>query len=73
MSDDLAGRVVEAASQLPGVASVTPPVFNENRELAVFVVTPTTAPQDEETSLLLSRLRGPPSLTRWETAAWRLS
>jgi hypothetical protein len=46
VSDDLAGRVVEAASQTPGVASVTPPVFNEDRELAVFVVTPTTAPQD---------------------------
>jgi RND superfamily putative drug exporter len=57
VSDDLAGRVVEAASRTPGVASVTPPVFNEDRELAVFVVTPTTAPQDEETSLLLSRLR----------------
>jgi RND superfamily putative drug exporter len=41
----------------PGVASVDTPVLNEDGSLAVFGVTPTTAPQDEKTSQLLKRLR----------------
>ena len=40
-----------------GVASVDAPVVNEDGDLAIITVTPTTAPQDEETSQLLERLR----------------
>jgi RND superfamily putative drug exporter len=46
-----------ALDQEPGVASVDAPVFNEDSSLAIVSVTPTTAPQDEETSELLERLR----------------
>jgi RND superfamily putative drug exporter len=53
----LAGRVADAAAATPGVADVSPPVFNTDNELAVLVLTPTTSPQDERTSELLSRLR----------------
>jgi RND superfamily putative drug exporter len=53
----LAGRVAEAAAATRGVADVSPPVFNADNELAVLVLTPTTSPQDERTSELLSRLR----------------
>ncbi len=57
LSDEVAQQVVDSTEDTTGVAAVTPAVFNETRDLAVFVVTPTTAPQDEETSELLSRLR----------------
>jgi RND superfamily putative drug exporter len=46
----------ELANQA-GVASVSSPVTNEAGDLAIVVVTPTTAPQDAETGELLERLR----------------
>ena len=55
--EDLARDVGRAAGAAEGVAAVSPPVFNADRELAMLVVTPTTSPQDEQTSELLSRLR----------------
>jgi len=39
------------------VERVDPPVVSPNGDLAVFWVTPTTAPQDERTAQLLERLR----------------
>lgn len=49
--------LVSALEVEPGVASVDPPVLNEDNSLAIIGVIPTTAPQDEETSELLKRLR----------------
>ncbi len=49
--------LVEAFGAEPGVASVDEPVLNEDDNLAIITVTPTTAPQDEKTSDLLQRLR----------------
>ena len=50
--------LVSALEVEPGVASVDSPVLNEDEDLAIIGVTPTTAPQDEKTSELLTRLRG---------------
>jgi RND superfamily putative drug exporter len=49
--------VVAAVGSDQGVASVSQPVLNEDNDLAIIDVTPTTAPQDEATSDLLQRLR----------------
>jgi putative drug exporter of the RND superfamily len=57
VASGLAERVAAAAAGTPGVADASPPAFNADKELAVFVLTPTTSPQDERTSELLSRLR----------------
>lgn len=57
LSDVDVQEVVNSTAGASGVAAVTPGVFNESRDMAVFVVTPTTAPQDEKTSELLTRLR----------------
>ena len=57
LSATTAADVATSARDTEGVASVSPAVFNADRELAVLVVTPTTSPQDEKTSELLSRLR----------------
>jgi RND superfamily putative drug exporter len=43
---------------VPGVASVTPPVFDGPRNAAVIVVYPATAPQDARTADLVRTLRG---------------
>jgi RND superfamily putative drug exporter len=55
--DEVAAEAGRELAATEGVASVSPPVFNADRELAMLVVTPTTSPQDERTSQLLSRLR----------------
>jgi len=59
--DDLTrfGEVVEAIGADDGVASVTPPVPNdpEAPTAALAQVVPTTSPQDEETSELITHLR----------------
>ena len=57
LSATTAADVATSVKDTQGVASVSPAVFNADRELAVLVVTPTTSPQDEKTSELLSRLR----------------
>jgi RND superfamily putative drug exporter len=49
--------VAGAVASDPGVASVSPPLLNDEEDLAVFDVTPTTAPQDAGTARLLERLR----------------
>jgi RND superfamily putative drug exporter len=49
--------VSDALAADPGVASVGQPVSNEQRDLAVLDVTPTTGPQQQATSELLQRLR----------------
>jgi RND superfamily putative drug exporter len=41
----------------PGVASVDDPTISPKKDLAVFNVTPTTAPQDAKTDQLVERLR----------------
>ncbi len=50
-------RLVTEVRQTSGVAAVTPPVRNEAGDAAIVQVFPTTAPQDEETSQLVDRLR----------------
>jgi RND superfamily putative drug exporter len=54
----VAATVQHALEKTRGVASVGAPSFNEGRDLAAIEVIPTTGPQDEATSQLLSRLRG---------------
>jgi len=56
-ANEAAVRVVAAISGVPGVASVDSPVFDDTKTLAVIGVTPTTGPQDEATSTLLTYLR----------------
>ena len=51
-------RVVDAARQTPGVASVTPVRPSPNGQAAIATLYPTTSPQDADTSKLLDRLRG---------------
>jgi RND superfamily putative drug exporter len=57
VSDGVARQVTTALADEAGVASVSEPVFNDARDVASITVTPTTSPQDEETSELLERLR----------------
>lgn len=52
-----ADDVAAALSNTQGIASVDPAVFNESKDLAIIGVTPTTAPQDEETTELLATIR----------------
>ena len=44
-------------SQVPGVASASPPIVNAARDAAVIVVYPATAPQSAQTAALVRRLR----------------
>jgi RND superfamily putative drug exporter len=48
----------EAVAGTPGVASVPPAQPSEDGEMATIFAIPETAPQDERTSALLTRLRG---------------
>ena len=57
-ADAVIDEVGTALAAEPGVASVNEPTINEDGDIAIFSVTPTTAPQDERTSQLLQRLRG---------------
>jgi putative drug exporter of the RND superfamily len=50
--------VHDALEHANGVASVGTPSFNDDGDLAVIEVTPTTGPQDQATSDLIQRLRG---------------
>ena len=56
-TDAAVARVTKALAADEGVASVEQPVFNEGKDLAMIGVTPTSAPQDDETSATLDRLR----------------
>jgi RND superfamily putative drug exporter len=52
-------RLREAVAEADGIVpeSVSPPMVSEDGEMATIIATPTTAPQDAETSDLLERLR----------------
>ncbi len=50
-------RVHDALQSDPGVADVTPPVFNPTGDTALLTANPTTAPQDERTDRLVRHLR----------------
>ena len=54
---DAAQRVYDGVQGLDGVASVAEPQFNDPETVAIVFVTPTSAPQDEETGELVDRLR----------------
>ena len=56
-TDATVDRIADALAADKGVASVDQPVFNEGKDLAILSVTPTSAPQDAETSTTLHRLR----------------
>jgi putative drug exporter of the RND superfamily len=47
-----------AVARTPGVASVAPAAVSRDGEMATITAIPTTSPQDERTSKLLSKLRG---------------
>ncbi len=51
-------RVFDGVQGLEGVASVGEPQFNDAKTVALVFVTPDSAPQDEETGVLVDRLRG---------------
>jgi len=51
-------RVFDGVQGLEGVASVGEPQFNDAKTVAIVFVTPSSAPQDEETGVLVDRLRG---------------
>lgn len=51
------GQLPDLIEQQPGVASVSPPRFNQAGTAATISVIPATAPQDEETEQLIHRLR----------------
>ena len=50
-------RIFDDVQDLPGVASVGEPQFNDAKSVALVFVTPTSAPQDEATDELVDRLR----------------
>ena len=50
-------RIYDRVRDLPGVASAGEPQFNDEKTVAIVFVTPDSAPQDEETSDLVHRLR----------------
>jgi RND superfamily putative drug exporter len=54
---DAPQKVAAAVAATPGVAYVVPPVRNAAGNTAVIVAYPTTAPQAEQTSTLVGRLR----------------
>jgi len=50
-------RLKQAVADTPGIAAAAPATLSEDGEMATIFATPTTAPQDAETSELLDRLR----------------
>ncbi len=59
-------RLADAAKQSPEVVSVSPPVFNKAGDVAIVQVVPKHAPQDKQTSDLITHLRDDvvPQVTR---------
>ncbi len=51
-------RIYDRVQGLEGVASVREPQLNDEKTVGIVFVTPTSAPQDEETDQLVDRLRG---------------
>src|SRR5688500_4138895 len=64
-------RIYDGVQDLPGVATAGEPQFNDEETVAIVFVTPDSAPQDEETSQLVDRLRGEivPAATEGSEAA----
>jgi RND superfamily putative drug exporter len=64
-------RVYDGVRGLDDVASVAKPQFNKKKTVAIVFVTPGSAPQDEKTAKLVSRLRDDvvPAATKGSTAA----
>ncbi len=54
---EAATRIYEGVQNLDGVASAGEPQFNDAGTVAIVFVTPSSAPQDEATDALVSRLR----------------
>ena len=54
---DAPQRIFDGVQGLQGVASVGEPQLNDEETVAIVFVTPDSAPQDEETSALVDRLR----------------
>ena len=50
-------RIVDGVRDLPGVASVDEPVYNDPKTVAIVFVKPAFAPQDEKTEQLVDTLR----------------
>jgi putative drug exporter of the RND superfamily len=50
-------KIHDGAQGLPGVASVGEPQFNDEETVAIVFVTPDSAPQDEQTDVLVDHLR----------------
>jgi RND superfamily putative drug exporter len=50
-------KIYDGVQGLTGVASVDKPQFNDQKSVAIVFVTPSSAPQDEETDQLVDRLR----------------
>ncbi len=55
--DQAPQRIYDGVRNLQGVASASEPQFNDSKSVAIVFVTPDSAPQDEETSQLVDRLR----------------
>jgi RND superfamily putative drug exporter len=55
-----ANELAATIGQDPGVLTVTPPVLNPARSIAILNVVPLTGPDDEATTELVQRLRGEP-------------
>jgi RND superfamily putative drug exporter len=64
-------RVYQRVRNLPGVASVGKPQFNDAKTVAIVFVTPDSAPQDQATADLVHRLRSDvvPAATEGSDAA----
>jgi putative drug exporter of the RND superfamily len=50
-------KIYDRVRQLPDVASVRQPQLNDEKTVAIVFVTPSSAPQDEETDTLVDRIR----------------
>src|SRR5262249_47267705 len=53
----IVNRIVDDVQATNGVASVSPPAFNDARDAAVLTVIPTTGPQDAATEHVVHSLR----------------
>jgi RND superfamily putative drug exporter len=64
-------RVYDGVRNLEGVASASEPQFNDPKSVAIVFIKPDSAPQDEETELLVKRLRNDvvPAATEGSDAA----
>jgi putative drug exporter of the RND superfamily len=63
-------RIYDDVRGLQGVASARKPQFNDSKSVAIVFVTPTSAPQDDQTDKLVDRLRNDvvPKATRGDDA-----